>query len=118
VVAILLLHEGGQAGLYSGLSSCDEARGAQTIDLCVSAPASVAPALINSGFAKPRPEYVLQALRDTPFDRWRDNDAEDTLRLHALRMRDRGFVKSTPQKIVSGNTDWRSFNELKRELNA
>jgi NitT/TauT family transport system substrate-binding protein len=29
-----------------------------------------------------------------------------------------GFVKSTPQKIIAEGTDWRYFNELKRELKA
>ena len=90
----------------------------KTIDLCVSAPASVAQALVDSGFTKARPEYVLQALHDTPYDRWRDYDAEDTLRFYALRMRDLGFIKSTPQKIIAQGTDWRFFNQLKRELKA
>jgi len=27
-----------------------------------------------------------------------------------------GMIKSTPQKIIAGSTDWRFFNELKREL--
>jgi NitT/TauT family transport system substrate-binding protein len=90
----------------------------KTIDLCVSAPPSVAQALIDSGFTKTRPEYVLQALRDTPYDRWRDYDAEDTLRFYAVRMRDLGFIKSTPQRIIAQGTDWRFFNELKRELKA
>jgi NitT/TauT family transport system substrate-binding protein len=33
-------------------------------------------------------------------------------------MRDSGFIKSTPQKIIAENTDWRFFDELKRELKA
>jgi NitT/TauT family transport system substrate-binding protein len=90
----------------------------KTIDLCVSAPAQVAQAVIDSGFTKARPEYVQQALRDTPYDRWRDYDPEDTLRFYALRMRDLGFVKATPQKIIADGTDWRFLNELKRELKA
>jgi NitT/TauT family transport system substrate-binding protein len=35
-----------------------------------------------------------------------------------LRLRDVGFVKSTPQKIIADGTDWRFLNELKRELKA
>jgi NitT/TauT family transport system substrate-binding protein len=90
----------------------------KTIDLCISAPASVAQALIESGFTKARPEYVLQSLRETPYDRWRDYDPEDTIRFYALRLRDLGFVKAVPQKIIADGTDWRFFNELKRELKA
>jgi len=28
------------------------------------------------------------------------------------------MIKSNPQKILAENTDWRFFNELKRELKA
>jgi NitT/TauT family transport system substrate-binding protein len=33
-------------------------------------------------------------------------------------MHDLGFIKSTPQKIMADGTNWRFFNELKRELKA
>jgi NitT/TauT family transport system substrate-binding protein len=29
-----------------------------------------------------------------------------------------GMVRSTPQKLIAQGTDWRAFNELKRELKA
>jgi NitT/TauT family transport system substrate-binding protein len=29
-----------------------------------------------------------------------------------------GMVKSSPQKIIAEGTDWRFFNEVKRELKA
>ena len=35
-----------------------------------------------------------------------------------LRLREAGIIKSTPQKIIAENTDWRFLNELKRELKA
>jgi NitT/TauT family transport system substrate-binding protein len=31
---------------------------------------------------------------------------------------DPGLIKSNPKKIIAENTDWRFFNELKRELKA
>ena len=37
---------------------------------------------------------------------------------YALRMRDVGLIKSTPQKIIADGTDWRFLDELKRELKA
>jgi len=86
-------------------------------DLCASDPAHIARLLIDGGFT-PRYEYALQALRDIPYDRWREYDPEDTVRFYALRLRDVGFIKSTPQKIIAENTDWRFLNELKRELKA
>ena len=39
-----------------------------------------------------------------------------TLRFYALRLREAGFIKSSPQTIMSRGTDWRFLNELKREL--
>jgi hypothetical protein len=33
-------------------------------------------------------------------------------------LREVGFVKSSPQKIIADGTDWRFLNEVKRELKA
>ena len=35
---------------------------------------------------------------------------------NALRLREAGMIKSSPQKIVAQGTDWRLLNELKKEL--
>jgi NitT/TauT family transport system substrate-binding protein len=35
-----------------------------------------------------------------------------------LRLREAGVIKATPQKILADGTDWRSLNELKKELKA
>ena len=40
------------------------------------------------------------------------------MRFYALRLRDAGLIKSSPQKIIADCTDWRFLNELKRELKA
>jgi NitT/TauT family transport system substrate-binding protein len=53
-----------------------------------------------------------------PYDRWREYDPEDTVRCCALRLYELGMIKSTPQKIIPENTDWRFFHHLKRELKA
>jgi len=84
-------------------------------DLCVTEPAAVARRLVDAGFT-PRYDYALQTLSELPYDKWREYDHEDTIRYYALRMREAGFVKSTPQKIIAEGTDWRFLNELKREL--
>jgi hypothetical protein len=44
--------------------------------------------------------------------------AEDTLRFNALRWREVGMIRNTPQKLIDPGTDWRFLNELKRELKA
>jgi len=33
-------------------------------------------------------------------------------------LHDAGLIKTSPNKIIAENTDWRFFNELKRELKA
>ena len=86
-------------------------------DLCVAEPARVARQIVDGGFT-PRYDYALQTLNEVPYDKWRDYDAEDTIRFYALRLHEIGMIKSTPQKTIAGSTDWRFFNELKRELKA
>jgi len=65
---------------------------------------------------RPRYDYALQALNEIPYDRWRDYDPEDSIRFYALRLHEAGLIKSSPQQIIADNTDWRFFDELKREL--
>src|SRR5215831_11634394 len=84
-------------------------------DLCASEPARAARMLVDGGYT-PRFDYALQTLKELPYDKWRDYDAEDTMRFYALRLHDVGFVRSSPQKIIADGTDWRFLNELKREL--
>ena len=59
---------------------------------------------------------TLQSLRKSPSSKWRDSDAEDTVRFTSLRLREAGMIKSSPSKILADGTNWRFFNELKREL--
>jgi NitT/TauT family transport system substrate-binding protein len=86
-------------------------------DLCATEPTRVARQIVDGGFT-PRYDYALQTFNEVPYDKWRDYDAEDTVRFYALRMHEVGFIKSTPQKIIAEGTDWRFLNELKRELKA
>ena len=86
-------------------------------DLCATQPERAARRLVDGGFA-PRYDYALQTLSDVPYDRWREFDPEDTMRYYALRLHELDIIKSTPQKIIAESTDWRFFNELKRELKA
>jgi NitT/TauT family transport system substrate-binding protein len=84
-------------------------------DLCASEPERVAGFLVDKGYTTHR-DYALQALQEIPFNRWRDYDAEDTVRFYALRLHETGMIKSSPQKLIAQGTDWRFFNELKKEL--
>jgi NitT/TauT family transport system substrate-binding protein len=84
-------------------------------DLCSSEPARVAQQIVDGGFT-PRYDHALQALKEIPYARWRDYNVEDTVRFYALRLREAGMIKSSPNKILAEGTDWRLWNELKREL--
>jgi NitT/TauT family transport system substrate-binding protein len=86
-------------------------------DLCAADPASAARRIVDRGFT-PSYDYALQTLSENSYDKWREYDPEDTMRFYALRLHDTGLIKSTPNKIIAENTDWRFFNELKRELKA
>jgi NitT/TauT family transport system substrate-binding protein len=86
-------------------------------DLCVVEPKRVAQRLVDGGFTD-RYDYALQAVSAIPYDRWRDYDAEDTIRFYALRLHEVGMIRSSPNKILAEGTDWRFLNELKRELKA
>jgi NitT/TauT family transport system substrate-binding protein len=57
-----------------------------------------------------------RTLKELPYDKWREYDAEDTIRFYALRLHEAGMIKSSPQRIIADGTDWRFLNELKREL--
>jgi len=89
----------------------------KAVDLCATEPARAARILVDGGFT-PQYDYALQTLKDVPYDKWREYDAEDAIRFWALRMREAGFIKSTPQKIIAEGTDWHFLEELKRELKA
>jgi NitT/TauT family transport system substrate-binding protein len=84
-------------------------------DLCNTEPTGAARQLVDRGFTS-RYDYAVQALGDIPYDKWREYEPEDTIRFYALRLHEVGFIKSSPQKIIAENTDWRFLDELKREL--
>jgi NitT/TauT family transport system substrate-binding protein len=86
-------------------------------DLCATEPDRVAKRIVSGGFAE-NYDYALATLSEIPYDKWREYDPEDTMRFYALRLHESGLIKSSPNKIIAENTDWRFFNELKRELKA
>jgi NitT/TauT family transport system substrate-binding protein len=84
-------------------------------DVCGAEPEQAAQFIIDKGFA-PRYDYALQALKELPYGQWREYSPEDTMRFYALRLHEVGMLKSSPQKLMAQGTDWRFFNELKKEL--
>jgi len=84
-------------------------------DLCAREPEQIAQRLVDWGYA-PRYDHALQALKELPYARWREYDAEDTVRFYALRLHEARVIRSTPQKIIAQGTDLRFLRELKQEL--
>jgi NitT/TauT family transport system substrate-binding protein len=86
-------------------------------DICAAEPARSAKLLVDRGYTK-RYDYALQAVRDIPYNKWREYDPQDTIRFYALRLHEVGMIQASPQKIMAQGTDWRFLNELKKELKA
>jgi NitT/TauT family transport system substrate-binding protein len=86
-------------------------------DLCAREPDRVARYLVDKGYTT-NLEYTAQTLQNVTYAKWRTDDPEATLRFFALRLRDVGMIKATPQKILAQGADWRFLNELKKELKA
>jgi NitT/TauT family transport system substrate-binding protein len=87
----------------------------KAVDLCVSDPKQIAQLLVDQGYAT-RQDYAVQALSEIRYDVWRDYDPEDTLRFYGLRMREAGMIRSSPNELIAGHTDWRFLKELRQEL--
>jgi NitT/TauT family transport system substrate-binding protein len=80
---------------------------------CAVEPERAARLVADKGY---RYDYSLQTMKEIQYARWRDYDAEDTVRFYSLRLHEAGMIKSTPNRIITQGTDWRFFHELKREL--
>jgi NitT/TauT family transport system substrate-binding protein len=120
VVAVFLLHARRQPGIRPKAPGRDQAGGARHPQghrpLCPRAGA-VAQNIVHRGLAG-QYDYQRQALSERPYYKWRDYDAEDTIRFYSLRLYEAGLIKSSPNKILAEHTDWRFFSELKSGLKA
>jgi NitT/TauT family transport system substrate-binding protein len=83
--------------------------------ICALEPERVARDIVDRGFTKSY-DFALQTMKDVPSGRWRQYNPEDAVRFYALRLHEAGVIESTPKKIIAEHTDWRFFNELKKEL--
>jgi NitT/TauT family transport system substrate-binding protein len=61
-------------------------------------------------------EFMAQALGEIPYDKWRHYNPEDTIRFWALRQKELGVIKHSPQEYISKNTDWSHIASLKNEM--
>ena len=118
MVAVLLLHGLREPRLRPPAPGCDEASLRAVLkaaDLCAADPAVAAQQVVTKGYTREY-DYAFELIKKLPYNVWRTESAENSLRFHALRLHEAGMIKSSPQKILSQGTDWRFLNELKREL--
>ena len=71
---------------------------------------------MDAGFT-PSYDYALQTLKEIPYARWREYNPEDAIRFYSLLAARSGHDQVKPeQDLLADGTDWRHWNELKREL--
>ena len=71
--------------------------------------------LVEHGYTTQRSE-TLEAVRTIHAAGWpAAYDAEDTLRYCALRLREAGMIRRSPDKIIARGTDWRFLAEVRRD---
>jgi NitT/TauT family transport system substrate-binding protein len=86
-------------------------------DICARDPELAARTLVEKKVRKASEyKYIVQAMKNIRYDKWREYKPEDTIRFYALRLREVGMIKSSPQEIISQNTDWRFLRELKKDF--
>ena len=84
-------------------------------DVCAAKPDWVTHQIVDRGFT-PRYDYARQGLDDVSYRSWREYDAEDAVRFRALRERELGMIKSSPDKIIATGTDFRFLKEVRKEF--
>ena len=84
-------------------------------EMCAREPARAAQVMVERGYGK-SVDVARRVLTEISYGRWRQFDAEDTVRFFALRLNQVGMIASTPQKIIAQGTDWRFVTEVRKEL--
>ena len=72
--------------------------------------------LVDKGFTSLTYENALGAITEVSYAAWREFDPGDTMRFYALRLKEAGLVKSTPDELIARATDWSYLEQIKREL--
>jgi NitT/TauT family transport system substrate-binding protein len=85
-------------------------------DVVANDPVRTARFMVERGFSD-NFDYTCDILREIPYKNiWRDFDPVDGVRFYALRLKQAGLIKSTPDEILERGADFRYLNELRREL--
>ena len=65
---------------------------------------------------QPRYDYTRQGLDDVSYRNWREYDPEDAVRFYALRLRELGMIKSSPDTIIATGHELAFLKEVRKEL--
>lgn len=88
-------------------------------DIVAASPERGAQAMRDLGFVPDALyEATLAELRLIKWDVWRTYDPADTLRFYALRLKEAGLIKGTPEQVIGRGSDFRFLRELMPELKA
>jgi len=85
-------------------------------DVCATEPERAAQYVVDGGFTSRTYDEALDTITGVSYAAWREFDPEDTLRFYALRLKESGLVKSSPDELIARAADWRYLEEIKREL--
>jgi NitT/TauT family transport system substrate-binding protein len=78
-------------------------------------PERAARAMVDGDFTDSY-DLAVENLKEIPYNVWGEFAPEDTVRFFALRLKEAGLIKGTPEQIIKDGTDFRYLSELKREL--
>jgi NitT/TauT family transport system substrate-binding protein len=84
-------------------------------DVAGKEPEVAARGMVERGFTD-NYDFAVANLKEIPYNVWREFDPADTVRFYALRLKEAGLIKGTPEQIIKDGTDFRYLSELKREL--
>jgi NitT/TauT family transport system substrate-binding protein len=84
-------------------------------DVVAKDPLGTARHMVDRGFTN-NYDYTCDILKEMPYNVWRDYDPVDSIRFYALRLKEAGIVKATPDEILKRGTDFRYFTQLQQEL--
>jgi NitT/TauT family transport system substrate-binding protein len=85
-------------------------------DVCAREPERAARYLVDKGYTAYNYDEALDTMTMLNYAAWREFNPEDTVRFFALRLKEAGLVKSTPDELIASATDWRYLEQIKREL--
>jgi NitT/TauT family transport system substrate-binding protein len=65
---------------------------------------------------KSETKYILKAITEIPYGKWRLYKPEETIRFYALRLREAGMISTPPDEFLNKYAEWGPLNELKSDF--